>query len=132
MRLSCKTAGCQIAHPGTARRLARAAAVLAGLTAAAWLPAAARAEEPARAELAIHNHLFTPATLHLPADRKIILTVRNLDATAEEFESSDLNREKIVPPGAQIEVFLGPLDAGSYGFFGDFHPDTAQGKIEVP
>jgi hypothetical protein len=41
-----------------------------------------------------------------------------------EFESSSLHREKIVNPGSQIAVFVGPLDPGSYEFFDDFHGET--------
>ncbi|HLY58499.1 MAG TPA: cupredoxin domain-containing protein, partial [Stellaceae bacterium] len=57
------------------------------------------------------------------------LVVRNEDGTAEEFESSDLHREKIVAAGQEITVPLGPLQAGEYRFFGDFHQDTAQGVL---
>ena len=60
---------------------------------------------------------------------KFRLMVRNNDPTAEEFESFQLNREKIVPPGKEIPVFLGPLDRGEYPFFGDFHQDTAKGVL---
>jgi len=55
--------------------------------------------------------------------------VQNTDDSADEFESTDLNREKLVPPGQTVSVFLGPLDPGEYHFFGDFHQDTAQGVI---
>jgi hypothetical protein len=55
--------------------------------------------------------------------------VKNTDDTADEFESVDLNREKLVAPGQTITVFLGPLDPGEYKFFGDFHQDTAQGVL---
>jgi hypothetical protein len=40
-----------------------------------------------------------------------------------EFESTDFHREKVVPPGGEISVFVGPLDAGTYEFFDDFHPE---------
>lgn len=93
--------------------------------------APAKAEPPAL-QLVIQGHKFQPALLHLPADTKVAIHVHNADPTPEEFESSDLNREKIVQPGADITVFVGPLSPGSYGFFGDFHPDLAQGRILVP
>jgi hypothetical protein len=92
------------------------------------LPALAQA---ATASLVIRNHRFEPAELFLPAATKVAIAVRNLDATPEEFESSDLNREKIVAGNAEITVIIGPLDPGSYGFFGDFHQETAQGIITV-
>ena len=78
-------------------------------------------------ELVIKDHQFSPKTLEVPAGRKIKLIVKNEDATAEEFESYDLNREKVVAGNAKITVFVGPLMAKTYKFFGDFHPDTAQG-----
>jgi hypothetical protein len=65
----------------------------------------------------------------VPAGAKFQLKVKNTDDTADEFESVDLNREKLVAPGQTITVFLGPLTAGEYKFFGDFHQDTAQGVL---
>ncbi|MGH8539493.1 MAG: cupredoxin domain-containing protein [Stenotrophobium sp.] len=84
---------------------------------------------PAEFNLSIRNHRYEPAELTVPAGQKIKLMVHNLDATAEEFESYQLNREKVVPGGQSVPVFIGPLDAGVYPFFGDFHQDTAQGKL---
>jgi hypothetical protein len=81
--------------------------------------------------LTIQDHRFQPTDIAIPADTKIKLIVKNTDTTAEEFESSDLNREKVVAAGNQITVFIGPLSAGRYEFFGDFHPDTARGHIVV-
>ncbi len=77
----------------------------------------------------IENLRFRPDTLVVPAGKKIKLEIRNLDPTPEEFESYDLNREKVVTGKATIKVFVGPLKAGTYRFFGDFHQDTAQGVI---
>jgi plastocyanin len=81
------------------------------------------------ATLAIRDHKFDPPELNVPAGTKIKLTVQNLDATPEEFESTDLNREKVVVGKGTITVLLGPLDAGKYHFFGDFHQETAQGDL---
>ncbi|MDE2181978.1 MAG: cupredoxin domain-containing protein [Alphaproteobacteria bacterium] len=83
---------------------------------------------PARAEdgdttITIKGDKFLPDEVRIPADRKVKLTVRNLDAAPSEFESSDFHREKIVAPGGEITVFVGPLDAGTYEFFDDFHPE---------
>ena len=90
------------------------------------LASAACADDP---QLIIKDHKFQPERLEVPAGVKFKLMVRNNDPTAEEFESFQLNREKIVPPGKEIPVFLGPLDRGEYPFFGDFHQDTAKGVI---
>ncbi|HEX5280345.1 MAG TPA: cupredoxin domain-containing protein [Micropepsaceae bacterium] len=90
------------------------------------LASAANADDP---QLVIKDHKFQPERLEVPAGVKFKLMVRNNDPTAEEFESFQLNREKVVPPGKEIPVFLGPLDRGEYPFFGDFHQDTAKGVI---
>jgi hypothetical protein len=79
--------------------------------------------------LTIKEHRFAPAELQIPAGVKVKLMIKNEDSTPEEFESRELHREKVVPPGQQILVIVGPLDAGTYPFFGDFHKDTAQGKL---
>lgn len=81
------------------------------------------------AHLIIRGHKFEPPELTVPANRKIKLLVENQDATPEEFESNELNREKIMVGKGTITVFLGPLDAGRYPFFGDFHQETAQGVL---
>jgi plastocyanin len=83
------------------------------------------------AHLSIRDHKFEPAELTVPAGTKIKLLVENHDATPEEFESNELNREKIVVGNGKIIVFIGPLDAGRYPFFGDFHQETAQGVLIV-
>lgn len=79
--------------------------------------------------LTISNHQFSPNVLEVPAGAKIKLVVKNLDPTPEEFESYDLNREKVVPGGGEIIVLIGPLKPGTYAFFGEFHKDTAKGQI---
>jgi plastocyanin len=102
---------------------------ISALTLCVFLAAGtARAEDP-QFTLVIKNHQFAPAELQVPAGTKVRLVVRNEDSTPEEFESNELHREKVVPPGQQIVVIVGPLDAGTYGFFGDFHKETARGKL---
>ncbi|HVR81140.1 MAG TPA: cupredoxin domain-containing protein [Luteimonas sp.] len=81
------------------------------------------------ATLVIQGHRFVPAELKVPAGRKIKLTVVNKDASAEEFESYELNREKVVAGNGRIVVFVGPLDPGKYPYFGEFHMDTAKGTL---
>lgn len=81
--------------------------------------------------LVIKDHKFEPAELTIPAGVKVKLLVDNQDATPEEFESHELNREKVIPGNSQARIFVGPLDAGVYPFFGEFHEATAQGKLIV-
>lgn len=96
------------------------AACLAGNT---W------AGDPPEVPLAIRNHRFEPAELKVPAGARVKLVVHNQDSTPEEFESHSLNREKVIPAGAKATIFIGPLTAGRYEFFGEFNQKTAQGAI---
>ena len=88
----------------------------------------ARAEPP-QFELTIKDHLFYPAELVVPANVKFKLLVANEDATPEEFESYELNREKVVLGNSRTFIFIGPLAPGEYPFFGEFNISTAQGRI---
>ena len=90
---------------------------------------AAAAADVREITLRIKDHKFVPAQLAVPANVKFKLIVVNEDPTPEEFESHELNREKIVTGNGRIIVFLGPLKPGRYPFFGEFHMDTAQGAL---
>lgn len=79
--------------------------------------------------ISLKNNQFSPKELTIPAGQKIRIIVKNEDATPAEFESSDLDREKLVGAKSQIILFVGPLDAGNYGYFDDFHRNTATGVI---
>jgi hypothetical protein len=93
------------------------------------LAAPALADEPTQVELVIKDHRFAPAEIHVPAGKPTIITVRNQDATAEEFDSSALKIEKVVAGGAAGTVRLRALGAGRYPFIGEYHADTAQGVV---
>ncbi|MBS0487179.1 MAG: cupredoxin domain-containing protein [Proteobacteria bacterium] len=80
-------------------------------------------------QLTIRNQSFEPVQLKVPANTKFKLLVKNTDNTPSEFESTDMNREKIVLPNSTINVYIGPLDKGSYKFFDDFHQDTGKGVL---
>src|SRR6266436_5865090 len=108
--------------------MSRSALFSFALILAAGTPAAA--QEPTYT-LVIKAHKFQPTEIEVPAGQKIALIVKNDDPTPEEFESTELRREKVVPGGEQITVYVGPLKAGRYEFFGDFNPTTARGHIVV-
>ena len=95
------------------------------------LSAGVTVADDAAFKLTIRNHRFEPAELVVPAGQKIKLEIKNLDATPEEFESYELNREKVVPANATAVIFVGPLKPGRYPFFGDFNKDTAKGVMVV-
>ena len=74
--------------------------------------------------IVLKNNQFVPSEVQIPAGVKVKLVVRNENSTVSEFESTQFHREKVVSPGQEITVFVGPLDPGSYEFFDDFHPET--------
>ncbi len=80
-------------------------------------------------EIVIKDHLFFPSVVEVPAGQKIRLRIINQDPTPEEFESYELNREKVIAGNKETVVFIGPLTPGEYPFFGEFNPRTAQGKV---
>lgn len=112
-------------------RVARPAG-LAGVLAVALIAAISgptRADSLPNIDIAIKDHRFQPPVLTVPANRKFQLTVHNRDATKEEFESYDLNTEKVIAGGASVPIIIGPLRPGRYSFIGEFHSDTAKGTL---
>ena len=87
------------------------------------IAAPALADDPSFS-IVLKNNQFVPSEVQIPAGVKVKLVVRNENPTPSEFESTQFHREKIVPPGQEIIVFVGPLNPGSYEFFDDFHQET--------
>jgi plastocyanin len=100
-----------------------------GLTLALLLAGCAGGGDEHEVHLVIQDHRFEPAEVVVPAGKRVKIVVENRDATPEEFESHSLNAEKIVAPNASITVLVGPLEPGSYEFFGEFNPETATGTL---
>lgn len=100
------------------------------LVAVSFITQLARAET-LEIELRIRDHLFFPDTLVIPANQKVRIRIFNEDPTPEEFESFELNREKVIAGNSQTVIFIGPLKKGEYFFFGEFFPKTAQGVVIV-
>ncbi len=80
-------------------------------------------------DIVIKNHKFIPETIIVPSGKRIKLIVHNQDSTPEEFESHDLNREKIILGNKKATIFVGPLKPGKYHYFGEFNMDSANGYI---
>jgi plastocyanin len=85
--------------------------------------------DEATVQLTIREHRFEPAEVVVPAGKTIKLVIHNADATPEEFDSSVLNREKVIAGGATVTVYLSAMEPGRYPFVGEFHEDTAKGQI---
>jgi plastocyanin len=105
----------------------------ASLTALALIAAAAL--HPAAAQesyvLTIKDHKFDPAEIQVPAGKEVTLVVKNMDDTAEEFESETLDVEEVIGGGQEASFKIGPLEAGTYEFVGEFHEDSAKGNVVV-
>jgi hypothetical protein len=83
-------------------------------------------------ELIIKDHRFEPSQFMLQPSKRYILRVINKDASAEEFESRYLKRKRVIPGNSSTDIAIGPLKPGVYDFIGQYHQDTAQGRITVP
>jgi hypothetical protein len=103
-----------------------AALMLGGAVALSALPALA---EDAPNALTLKDHKFTPTEIRVKANTPSQILLTNEDSSAEEFDSSSLHVEKVVPGGGKGIVRLRPLAPGRYNFMGEYHSDTAQGVV---
>ena len=101
--------------------------VFVGLLFAFSIPALA----DEKIELTLKDHVFIPDKIQAPAGTKIEINVKNMDSSADEFDSRDLKREKVIPGGKEGIVLIGPLQPGEYHFQGEYHAKTAQGILVV-
>ena len=81
--------------------------------------------DDAPVHITLQHGRFDPLEVVVPANVATQLQVTNADASAIEFESFDLHRERVVQPGQTITVYLPALKPGRYPFFDDFHRETA-------
>lgn len=105
---------------------------------AAWLVAVAglamataATAGPAEIPLVIRGHRFSPDEVKVEARVPFVLVLTNQDTTAEEFESKDLRLEKVIPAGKTLRLRLPALRPGVYSFVGEYHENTATGRIVV-
>src|SRR5262245_27978972 len=89
------------------------------------------AEAPTEVALTITQHRFQPEEIHVKAGAPFILIITNHDPSAEEFESRELRLEKVIPAGKTVRLKMSALKAGTYAFIGEFHAETAQGRLVV-
>lgn len=120
----------------SARNFARFPSFLAAVFAAivafggAWMSVSAvQASDEHEVEISIKDHKFDPPSLKLPIGKPIKISVKNLDASPEEFESKDLGIEKVIAGNSAATIRLKPLKPGTYMFIGEYHEDTALGHI---
>ncbi len=106
------------------------------VSAAVWMAAVlsvtapvAAAEDLLAVPLTAKNGRFYPETLEVPAGQRFKVVITNEGPGPEEFESLELRKETVLAPGVTRAVVFAPLKPGTYKFFGEFHPATAQGRI---
>lgn len=102
---------------------------LAAVAAVLVFPPLSRASSSHETELRYENGHFVPQQITVPANQPLKIKVVNAASEPIEFESFELNRERVVPPGGQIIVYLPSLSAGSYGFFDDFNRAATHGTL---
>jgi hypothetical protein len=77
----------------------------------------------------LQNHKFSPAEIHVKANSPAVIALTNKDATAEEFDSTALQVEKVVAGNSSGNVRIRALAPGRYPFMGEYHSSTAQGAV---
>ena len=79
--------------------------------------------------LSIKDHRFTPSEIQVEPGESFWLEIKNEDVTTEEFESSSLNLEKIIPPRRTVKIRVKNIKEGAHDIFGEFHKDSCKGSL---
>jgi hypothetical protein len=77
----------------------------------------------------LQNHKFQPSEIHVKANMPAVIALTNKDGTAEEFDSTALQVEKVVAGNSSGNVRIRALAPGRYPFMGEYHSSTAQGVV---
>jgi Cupredoxin-like domain len=80
-------------------------------------------------EVRFHDGRFEPISFAVPANQALRLRIINSGDRPVEFESFELNRERVIPPGKSIRVYLPALSPGTYHFYDDLHQESGQGTL---
>jgi hypothetical protein len=99
------------------------------IAAAPALLSVASARADATIAVTLKNHKFSPSVIKVKANQPSMIVLSNDDDTADEFDSSSLKVEKVVPGHQKGNVRLRALAPGKYPFMGEYHAATAQGVV---
>jgi hypothetical protein len=102
-------------------------AILFATTPAFLLAAPALADT--QIAVTLKDHKFSPSVITVKANRPSMIILSNEDDTADEFDSTSLKVEKVVPGHAKGNVRIRALAPGKYPFMGEYHAATAQGVV---
>ena len=75
-------------------------------------------------QITVQNRQFSPSELQAPANKPLVIVIKNNDATPMEFESVSLRVEKVIAGKSQGSVRVRALAPGRYEFFDDFNKNT--------
>jgi len=92
---------------------------------------AVQAQELLTFKLLAREGKWFPEVLEVPANMRFRLEITNQNAGPEEFESKELHKELVLAPGVTRVLVFAPMKPGTYPFIGEFHPQTAHGRIVV-
>lgn len=70
--------------------------------------------------LTLENHVFTPKEIVIPANEKVKIIIHNKDNVAEEFDSFDLNRERVIFAGKKQPFTWDPYPPGNMNILVNF------------
>ena len=90
---------------------------------------AVQAQAPPTFKLLAREGKWFPEAIEVPANTRFRLEITNQNAGPEEFESKELHKELVLAPGVTRVLVFAPMKPGTYPFFGEFHPQTARGRI---
>ncbi len=93
------------------------------------LIAAAPAFADTTIAVTLKNHKFSPSVIKVKANQPSMIVLSNDDDTADEFDSTSLKVEKVVPGHQKGNVRIRALAPGKYPFMGEYHAATAQGIV---
>jgi hypothetical protein len=102
---------------------------LAGVAAALPASVPVSAEEMPSFSIEFKDGVIAPMRLEVPAGKPFKIELHNTGASAAEFESVEMHREKVIAPDSSTFFVVRRLDAGEYKFFDDFSPEAPQALI---
>ncbi|MGE5540635.1 MAG: cupredoxin domain-containing protein [Gemmatimonas sp.] len=108
--------------------LVRVICLVAAIVAAA-LPVPAAAQDMPTFRIEMNDGAITPLRIEVPANKPFKLEIHNTGKTPSEFESVELNREKVLAPQSQSFIVFRRLSPGEYTVFDDFHPEAPKATL---
>lgn len=105
--------------------------VLSMLAGSLAIPMQSLAEDAIQFEIILTDKGFEPNEVKAPANRPLVITVKNTTKAAAEFESKSLKIEKVVAANGQGIFRVKPLAAGKYLFVNEYKEDTVKGYLIV-